>query len=155
MSRPHFSILLLTLVFLGCLWRPVATARGAKLTADTISVTVTGFRNRTGQLCVSLFSSPKGFPDKYKKAIRIVRCPIKGDRVPIKFAAVPAGEYSIAVLHDENMNNKMDTSFFGIPKEGAGASNNPKPRRGPPQFGDAKFRLKDKPVNLKIKLQYR
>lgn len=120
----------------------------------TIKVTVAGFRNRKGQLCVSLFSSPKGFPSKTEKANRTSTSALEGDTVTLSCDALPAGTYAIAVLHDENMNGKMDTSFWGYPKEGAGASNNPKPRRGPPRFDDAKFVLKDKPLDLQIELKY-
>ena len=40
----------------------------------------------------------------------------------------------MVVLHDENSNNKFDRIFVGIPKEGYGVTNNPKPaaRARPP-----------------------
>jgi uncharacterized protein (DUF2141 family) len=120
----------------------------------TSEVTVAGFRNRTGQVCVSLFSSPEGFPGETKKAVRTFTSKIDGNRVKVCFDAVPAGEYALAVLHDENMNGKMDTSFWGYPKEGAGVSNNPKSRRGPPRFDDAKFVLQEERLILQINLQY-
>ena len=38
-------------------------------------------------------------------------------------------------------NEKLDTNFFGIPKEQFGFSNNAKGRFGPPSFESASFEL--------------
>ena len=56
----------------------------------------------------------------------------------VTFAA-PAGEYAVAIVHDENGNGRLDTSWLGIPKEGLGTSNNARGRLGPPKYRDAKF----------------
>ena len=39
---------------------------------------------------------------------------------------LPAGNYAVQVMHDENENNKLDTNFMGMPIEGYGFSNNPR-----------------------------
>jgi len=52
---------------------------------------------------------------------------------------VPAGEYAIALYHDENNNGKCDRNFFGIPKEGFAFSNNVKPFLSAPSFKSCKF----------------
>jgi uncharacterized protein (DUF2141 family) len=41
-----------------------------------------------------------------------------------------------------NSNNKLDTYFFGLPKEKYGFSRNAKGFIGPPSFKKAKFTLK-------------
>ena len=48
------------------------------------------------------------------------------------------GTYAIAVVHDENSNNKMDMALF-MPKEGFGFSRNPTITVGPPSFKSASF----------------
>jgi len=153
MNRPVRKLILLTLVFLAIGPASMADDEG-KLDIGTVAVTVSGFRNRKGQVCVSLFDSKKGFPTDYDQALRTHRGAIKGKTVNLYFKNVPPGKYAVAVLHDENKNNKMDTTFFGFPKEGAGVSNNPKPRRGPPRFEDAEFVLGKEALKLQIKLQY-
>ena len=40
------------------------------------------------------------------------------------FTDLPAGVYAVSVFHDENMNQKLDKNFVGVPKEEYGASNN-------------------------------
>jgi uncharacterized protein (DUF2141 family) len=52
---------------------------------------------------------------------------------------------------DSNKNEKLDTNFFGIPKEQFGFSNNAKGRFGPPSFESASFELdalKEISINL-------
>jgi uncharacterized protein (DUF2141 family) len=61
----------------------------------------------------------------------------------------------VAVHHDENGNRKMDANALGIPKEGYGASRNPKSRFGPPSFSDARMRLKpNTKTQVRIKVRY-
>ncbi len=64
----------------------------------------------------------------------------EGD-VVVKFEEVPPGRYGVVVLHDENENRRLDKSFFGVPKEGWGMSNNPKPRFSAPRFEAAAVAL--------------
>jgi uncharacterized protein (DUF2141 family) len=45
------------------------------------------------------------------------------------FDGLVPGQYGIALLHDENKNDKMDSNRFGFPREGYGVSNNPRPSR--------------------------
>jgi len=153
MGRPSRKLGLLALAFLAMGPATMADEEG-NLNVGTVAVKVSGFRNRKGQVCVSLFDSKKGFPTDYTEALRTHRGAIKGNTVNLYFNNVPPGKYAIAVLHDENMNKKMDTTLFGFPKEGAGVSNNPKPRRGPPRHTDAEFVLGGNPLKLQIKIQY-
>lgn len=70
------------------------------------------------------------------------------------FQNLPAGEYAVSVYHDENNNKKMDTNFFGIPKEGVGASNNARGHLGPPKYKDAKFLFNGKSQTIQIQIVY-
>jgi uncharacterized protein (DUF2141 family) len=70
------------------------------------------------------------------------------------FTDLPAGVYAVSVFHDENMNQKLDKNFVGVPKEGYGASNDPKKKMGPPSFEETKFQLSGTEQSLEIKLMY-
>ena len=64
---------------------------------------------------------------------------------------LPDGIYAIGLYVDSNKNEKLDTNFFGIPKEQFGFSNNAKRRFGPPSFESASFELdalKEISINL-------
>lgn len=119
----------------------------------TIKVEFTEIRNKKGFIWVSLYKSSEGFPKNGKVAMRKGKIILKENN-SISFTDLPFGEYAIAVLHDENENEKMDFNFLGIPQEGFGFSNNAKVTFGPPSFEEAKFNLNSTLLELKIKLRY-
>ncbi len=104
----------------------------------TLEVDITGLRNMKGQVLVCLTTNPRAFPDcsKDKSSVRMT---VKtANAVSIKLPAPTDGTYAIAVVHDENSNNKMDMALF-MPKEGFGFSRNPAIGMGPPKFKSASF----------------
>ena len=52
---------------------------------------------------------------------------------------LPDGKYALAVFHDKNSNNELDTNFIGIPKEPIGFSKAKMKLFGPPSFKDCAF----------------
>ena len=68
-------------------------------------------------------------------------------------ADLPPGVYGASVLHDENRNNQMDRNLAGIPQEGYGVTNNPKPACAA-TFGEATFTLPPEGKAMTISLQY-
>ena len=106
---------------------------------DGIKISVINLRNNNGHVLISLFRECDGYPDKPEKAFRKIRVDIKDRSASFVFSQIPAGNYSIAILHDENDDLKMNTNFFGIPKEGYGFSNNVMGTFGPPSCGKAGF----------------
>ena len=106
---------------------------------DGINVSIINLRNNKGHVLISLFRECDGYPDKPEKAFRKIRVDIKDRSASFFFIQLPAGNYSIAILHDENDDLKMNTNFFGIPKEGYGFSNNVMGTFGPPSCGKAGF----------------
>lgn len=67
--------------------------------------------------------------------------------------AAPAnGTYAIALVHDENGNNKMDMALF-LPKEGFGFSRNPAIGMGAPKFASASFAVSGETAQS-IKMKY-
>lgn len=110
----------------------------ANTPSPTVEVSVTGLRNMKGQLLVCLTTNPKAFPDcsKDKTSVRMaVRTENAGN---FRITAPATGTYAIAVVHDENSNNKMDVAIF-LPREGFGFSRNPTITVGPPSFKSASF----------------
>jgi uncharacterized protein (DUF2141 family) len=104
----------------------------------TVEVSITGLRSAKGQVLVCLTTNRKAFPDcsKDKGSVRIaVKAADAGD---FAVHAPAAGTYAIAVVHDENSNNKMDVAIF-LPREGFGFSRNPAITVGPPSFQSASF----------------
>jgi uncharacterized protein (DUF2141 family) len=122
----------------------------------TLTVHVIGARNAKGKIRAALFNGAEGFPNDASKAIQTQSADIdlQTSSAQIVFTNVPGGVYAVSVFHDENMNQKLDKNFVGVPKEGYGASNNPKKKMGPPNFGETKFKLNGTQQSLEIKLMY-
>ncbi|MEL6371511.1 MAG: DUF2141 domain-containing protein [Pseudomonadota bacterium] len=78
--------------------------------------------------------------------------PAESGRMVFEFADVAPGAYGISVLHDKNDNGKLDFAWYGAPKEGYGASNNPPPRMGPAKWEDIVFDIADQDTSFSIKL---
>jgi uncharacterized protein (DUF2141 family) len=89
-----------------------------------IHVKVMDIRNRTGTVDCALFDSPIGFPiEVLHSATNITVIRVRKTQARCDFEDIPPGTYALAVIHDENMNGKLDTNFLGMPKEGYGFSN--------------------------------
>jgi uncharacterized protein (DUF2141 family) len=106
-----------------------------------LKVTVSGIRNEKGQLACLLFATPNGFPERAELALRTARVSIRNGTAECRFADLPAGEYAVMALHDENDNKKMDRNLLGMPKEGYGPSNNVTRAMSPPKWSEARFVL--------------
>ncbi|KQZ74311.1 hypothetical protein ASE06_14135 [Sphingopyxis sp. Root214] len=129
-----------------------ALLTGASVPPPTLEVNVTGLRSAKGQILVCLTTNPKAFPDcsKDKASVRMaVKAADAGDFL---VHAPATGTYAIAVVHDENSNNKMDTAIF-LPKEGFGFSRNPTITVGPPSFKSASFAVAGD-MRQSIKMKY-
>lgn len=131
------------------------SAPGPSGPTGTVEVFATGFRNNEGQVLIAVFASEAGFPDRGRFAAKRLIATIDNQRATARFENLPAGEYAISILHDENGNFEMDTGLFGIPKEGYGASNDARGRFGPPSWEDARFVIgADATVTQKIRITY-
>ena len=121
--------------------------------AASVRVEVTGLRNTAGHVVCKLFNAPEGVPEDNSRAYRKVIAPIKGAQASCDFKDTPPGTYALIVLHDENMNAKMDKNFLGIPTEGYVTSNNVRPALSAPKFSESSFSVKagvDTIINAKV-----
>jgi uncharacterized protein (DUF2141 family) len=104
----------------------------------SVDAGVAGLRSTKGQVLICMTTRADHFPDcQDDPQARRLKVPASA-AADLKFSGLPTGNYAIALIHDENGNNKLDT-FMGIPKEGFGFSRNPVIRFGPPSFNSAQF----------------
>lgn len=105
----------------------------------TLTIRIQGFEINKGQIILSLFNSEESF---LTQAQLIKTIEVGTEKViEVQLTQLKVGTYAIAVVYDENSNNKLDTNFLGIPNEPVGVSNNAKGFLGPPSFKDAAFLL--------------
>lgn len=134
-------------------------ARAAEGACPTpsILVSVTGFKDRTGNVRVELypavdgdFLAPRGKLRAEGKTFLRLDNPIpdKGDAavcVPVP----AAGDYAIAVLHDRNTNSKLD-----VFSDGFGFANNPKLGFAKPHVTEATVSAGEGETQLTVVLNY-
>ena len=120
-----------------------------------IHVKILNIRNSTGGVACALFESPVGFPTEFlRSATNIMIIKIRATQARCDFEDIPPGTYALAVIHDENMDGKLDTNWLGIPTEGYGFSNDAIALLGAPSFSAASFPYDGRNLELTISLHY-
>lgn len=133
------------------------TVKSSDLKATgNIIVEIMGLRNNDGTTMVGLYNDANGFPGTPEKnsIIKGIKGTITDKKSIVEIKDMPYGVYAIAVFHDENNNETIDTGMYGIPKEGIAYSNNAELQFGPPKFDDAKFELKSAEVKQVLNMVY-
>jgi uncharacterized protein (DUF2141 family) len=117
----------------------------------SLEVTVKNIKGTKGDIRIGLFTTEAEF---LKTAVKGKVVKANGAEVKVVFEDLPAGDYAVSVIHDENGNEKLDTKAMGIPKEGFAFGNNAMGTFGPPSFDEAKIKLEGKPVQQVISMKY-
>lgn len=131
----------------------LAPLLGAAAPAGRLEVSLAGLRNAKGVVQVCLTRDAKRFPDCKADPAAITRSVPAGQASRLAFDALPAGNYGLALFHDENSNARLDT-MMKMPREGFAFSRNPKVRFGPPSFRQVVFSVAAEPVKLSVRMQY-
>lgn len=105
----------------------------------TINLTISNIENGKGVLSVAIYGTEGTF-GKEDGVVKEVQVAPKRGSVSTQIT-LPAGDYAIIILHDENKNKEMDTGFMGMPKEGYGCSNNKMSLIGIPKRDKSLFSL--------------
>ena len=120
-----------------------------------IHVKILDIRNSTGTVDCALFDSPDGFPREFLlSATNVMIIKVRHTEARCDFEDIPPGTYAMAVVHDENMDGKLDTNWLGIPTEGYGFSNDAKGLVGAPSFSAASFPYDGQNIDLTMSLHY-
>ena len=142
---------LLNVVLLATLGIIIATSA----LAANVNVQLNGLRNSKGQVMVTVFNQT-GFLKT--PAIGANGKPIYFT-IPTPNAAhfqveLDPGQYSIVVVHDENMNGKMDKSIIGAPSEGGSCTGKGMPSFSAPKWEDSNFTMGTLDLNFVLKMKY-
>ena len=133
--------------------------------AGDLKLTVAGVRSDAGALMIGLYDSAERFTTAISNAAKIGLLSDKGRLVGltmrartgsqgIGFLQLPPGRYAVIVFHDENDNGRLDKSFWGIPEEGYGFSNNATGFFSAPSFGAAAVTIGTADQIITVSLTY-
>lgn len=127
-------------------WVLLAVAGGlsggmaAQATAADLTIRVENVLPAGGVLRLGLYDASL-YPDDNSKPIASADVPAIGGETVITLHGIAPGVYAIETFQDVNANNKMDTTWLGLPLEPFGFSRDAKPFLSKPPFDDVKFTL--------------
>ena len=105
-----------------------------------LTIDVEGVPNSDGNIMVALYDSSDYFL-KMEHVFKTDGAHAHQGTTRVTMENIPDGEYAIAVFHDANGNDELDTNWLGIPKETVGFSNAKMKMFGPPNFKECSFRM--------------
>ena len=124
-----------------------------ELSAGEIRILVSNIEEKKGTIHYGVYNNPKLFPDESGKILGGSEEVSKVIEDGLLIDDLEESNYAIAIFHDKNSNDKFDT-FFSIPKEKFGFSNNARVFLGPPKFEDASiFVGQNSSVEIMIELR--
>ncbi|MEQ8219385.1 MAG: DUF2141 domain-containing protein [Arenibacter sp.] len=116
----------------------------------SLSVEVQGVKSSIGNINIAIYNRSQGFL-KFEEVFKVDRIAAKEATTSFKIMDLPNGEYAVAIFHDENGNDKLDTNWLGIPKESVAFSNAKIKTFGPPSYKECAFNLN---MDLDIIMQF-
>ena len=108
----------------------------SQLSSGEIKILVSNIEEKQGTIHYGLYNNSKLFPEESGKILGGFEEVSKVIEDGLLIDDLEESNYAIAIFHDKNSNDKFDT-FFSIPKEKFGFSNNARVFLGPPKFEDA------------------
>ena len=130
----------------------IPTAVAETISLGTLTVLPVGLEGSRGSLLVRLSNTAADFEGE-GEAFRSAEVKLVDGKAAAVFENIPFGDYALKVFHDENDNQKLDTNFIGMPKEKYGFSNDAMGRFGPPSFEQARFRLEESAITLRVEMK--
>lgn len=122
------------------------------LFCNEITISVEKIKPSVGSLFIGLYKESNNFAE-IENVYRSTILDVKNKSRLISTFNIQKGTYAISIFHDENNNGKLDTNFFGVPKEGFGFSNNPKVNFSKPTFKECSFELNNNKI-ITINMEY-
>ena len=105
-----------------------------------LNIEVLGVPNSEGSIRVAVYNTSETFlsHDQVFKTGSVVA---NEGITHVSIDDLPDGQYAIALYHDVNGNDELDTNWLGIPKEDVGFSNAKMKTFGPPKFKECAFKM--------------
>jgi len=100
----------------------------------SLTVEIGQLRNNNGKLLLELNNDKEAVIKGFSETITDGKC-------ILVITELKPGKYAFKYFHDEDNDEKINTNFMGIPKEGYGFSNNAKGTFGPPSFDKMVFEI--------------
>lgn len=124
------------------------------LMAQTLIIQFSGIRNAKGNLRVAFYQNTESFNDERPMMIKhINKKTVVNGCISVSYNDLKPGVYGVAILDDENTNERMDYSWF-LPSEGFGFSDYYHSGLTHPKFESFDFVLTKETKTVSIKMRY-
>ena len=125
----------------------------SSIKAGKIKILVSNIDQNKGIIHYGIYDNAEFFPNEKGKLLGGFKNVSDVVKTGITIDDLKESNYAIAIYHDQNSNNEFDT-FFAIPTEKYGFSNNAKVFFGPPKFDDASiFVGENETIEIDIELK--
>ncbi|MEO0527635.1 MAG: DUF2141 domain-containing protein, partial [Bacteroidota bacterium] len=120
------------------------------LSQNKLSIQVNKVNCSSGKVSVAIYNESEGFL-KFEKVFKSNSVKANKGTTEVIIDDLPSGRYAVAVFHDVNGNDELDTNWMGIPKEDIAFSNAKMKLFGPPSFKECSFEVvSDKQIQLTL-----
>lgn len=117
---------------------------------NELIVEIEGVRSSDGNINVAVYNKADGFL-KFENVFLSDSTKASQGKTELLIPDLPNGEYALAVFHDENGNDELDTNWLGIPREPIGFSKGHMKTFGPPSFKECAFKVaSDKAIKISL-----
>jgi len=129
---------------------------GIYLHAQKLTIEFDNIRNNEGVLSVTVYENDENWLDEEGDYLEYIfpKEKMSSDSLTISIELEKPGKYAIAVLDDEDGDEKMRHNFIGYPKEGFGFSNNIHVWLSRPKFDECLLDIKSD-TTIRISMQYK
>lgn len=118
------------------------------MSQNSLSIEIQGVKSSSGTINIAIYNQAEGFL-KFDDVFKAERVAANKESTQFTITDLPNGEYAVAIFHDENANDKLDTNWLGIPKESIAFSNAKIKTFGPPSYKECAFNM-DRDMDLKM-----
>lgn len=116
-----------------------------------LNLNIEGVPSEKGSICYAVYDNESSFL-KLDKVFKSGLVKAETGLTTIEINDLPDGDYAIAIFHDANGNEILDTNMLGIPKEQVGFTKGKLKMFGPPKYNECTFMLNSN-MEMNIRLQ--
>ncbi|WP_423996897.1 DUF2141 domain-containing protein [Maribacter sp. IgM3_T14_3] len=116
-----------------------------------VSVSIDGVTSEKGNICFAVYNNEDSFL-KFDKVYKSGSEKAVKGKTAFNISDLPDGDYAIAIFHDANGNDNLDTNMLGIPKEQIAFSKGKMKMFGPPKYKECVFTVNSN-MEMNISLQ--
>lgn len=120
-----------------------------------LDIGISNIRNHKGVILLSVYTGPEQYPYYPVKTYEVKKDSLAKGNVHTSISDLSPGQYALGLLDDENRSGQMEYNLIGIPQEGFGFTNNPKPFLKRPDYDRVLFKINPGINRIQLIVRYK